>query len=112
MLEALFVKPNPKLKVKLNISDENFAVLEKLYAKVTDLIVEINNTKNYSLANDIETLEEEIQKTWGFTINPNMRYFTFLCDDCKCPQMDNQDARGIYRIFNTECPVHSQFVKE
>lgn len=106
------MKPNPRLKVKLGISNEKYNELEKLYELATYLISRIDDIDTLEdeipcLVNLLVKTETDIQTAWGFEDNPDRRYFTSLPEKCSCPKMDNLDTRNTkYRHMNELCPIH------
>jgi len=63
-------------------------------------------------AQQIETLEFEQQKLWGF--EPNNTYHRWWeVPKCTCPKLDNADRYpSKYRIIAGNCPIHAHIEKE
>ena len=55
----------------------------------------------------MECLEFEQQKLWGFPLNRDFHRW-WEVPKCRCPHMDNLDEYpSKYRIISGKCPVHS-----
>lgn len=71
-----------------------------------DIEQENNGKRLKELALDLQEVEFELQRLWGFT--EDARYHKFWqYPKCTCPQMDNEDRYGTkYKIVNQQCPLH------
>ncbi len=59
------------------------------------------------LNEEIERIDFELQKLWGFPENSNYHRW-WEVPKCVCPKMDNRDNYGTkYRIIVENCPIHS-----
>ncbi len=102
---------NQNLIAKQGVSEENQDRLCELYDELEDLIelgsINPNIVEVRKVAEDIEKLEFELQRLWGFPEDANFHRYWLSLDKCKCPQ-DNLDiiyfGRG--KIINMNCPLH------
>ena len=57
-------------------------------------------------AKQVTRIEYQLQEAWGFKKNRFMHEW-YLVPKCKCPKMDNAEARGTkYQIISGNCPIH------
>ena len=103
---------NQNLVAKQRVSEESQDRLCELYDELEDLIelgsINPNIVEVRKVAEDIEKLEFELQRLWGFPEDANFHRYWLSLDSCICPRMDNLDiiyfGRG--KIINSKCPIH------
>lgn len=103
---------NQNLIAKQGVSEENQDRLCELYDELEDLIelgnINPNIVEVRKVAEDIEQLEFELQRLWGFPQDANFHRYWLSLDSCKCGKRDNLDmiyfGRG--KIINSKCPIH------
>ena len=94
-----------------------FEQLKPVYIKLFKIFEKMENEPNpiklYWLNKDIEPLEFEMQKYFGFFVNRNFHRYWYKCPKCTCPRLDNEDVRGTdMRYYNTECIIHGEKTKQ
>jgi hypothetical protein len=103
---------NQNLIAKQGVSEENQDRLCELYDELEDLIELGNINPNImevrKVAEDIEQLEFELQRLWGFTESQMHHRYWDVLDKCLCKRhrMDNAERWGHSRIISMDCPLH------
>lgn len=78
---------------------EKFLVFEEM-KRTTDPV------KLKKMARKVKKIEFELQRLWGFDLNPLMHDW-FLVPKCKCPKSDNRERRGMNtQLIDSGCPIH------
>lgn len=103
---------NEKLIKQRKLTKEQIENIKNLHVQKLKVISEMELTndidKLHHLAEEIENIEFQLQKNWGFEQNRNFHYW-WLVPKCTCPDHDNIDRYGTpYRVISQDCPVHGQ----
>lgn len=106
------------------LTQEEKDELHKLYRAAGDVIKVINkycrikkndpsktefcNKRIMAKNLELEDLEFEMQRVWGFSQNANYHTWWLKGEYCTCPKMDNMDPAfyGGGKIITQGCPVH------
>ena len=65
-----------------------------------------------SLGQDLELIEFQLQKLWGFPLDKDYHMF-WKYPKCRCPYLDNYDRYpNDYYIIGLDCPLHGSIDEE
>lgn len=106
---------NLQLAEQRGLSTETILQIERLHAfrdsfenSIAFLLGANNRKLTYEVGQMLFKIEEELQKLWGFPVNPN--YYKFWdVPYCSCAKMDSNDSypHGRYAI-SADCWLHSK----
>lgn len=108
------IRLNPRMIGDMKLDD--IEKLKDVYVELFKVFEKMENTNNtvklYWLNKDIEPLEFEMQKYFGFKVDSNFHKYWYDCPKCSCPKMDNSDSLGVdVRYYDTNCIIHSEKTK-
>lgn len=99
-----------QLAEKQNLSEGARRLIVRLHESRVELFKKAAGLKNprklKELADELESVEFELQEVWGFERDRLKHSWWYRIPRCACPKMDNSERlRG--RIIMDGCPVHS-----
>lgn len=89
---------------------ENLDSIKKLHIEKFKIFKKMEKTNDVeklrNLANNIESIEYQLQELWCFPKDKNY-HFWFDVPKCTCPMSDNMENRGTEnRVIDKNCPIH------
>jgi len=105
---------NPNLVRKSGVTDEGIENIISLHKARLEFCADLEKAGVPEAAEErarcvsvIRDIEFALQKEWGFGQDEDFHVYWNSLPGCKCPVMDNLDARGTkYRHINKNCPYH------
>ena len=107
---------NQNIVARNNVSPNSQLELCALYDKLEALIEEGNATlsveENRRIADEIEQLEFNLQRLWGFPESKMHHKYWSQLSICLCNanSMDNTDDWGHRRTIRLDCPIHNTHI--
>ena len=116
------VKFNEELLEKQEVTDEQEAELEHIYAllentvNVAKILQEdkhLTFTTGSVISNTIRDIEFMLQKNWNFEEDEDTHSYQLKLPGCTCAKLDNQERWGTpYKVITISCPYHGQEVQD
>ena len=107
---------NNRLIEQQGLNEKTVRLLEEKHSELNQIIdmlnglewSEENKAQILQLTDNIELMEFQLQKLWGFPQDKNYHSHWLRNQKCSCPRLDNMDYLGYGQIKSGACLIHGE----